>query len=58
MFKKFFAMFQTKESKIEKKVQAEIKNYTELYETAKKYNVWTDIEKYERILNILKSLLD
>ena len=51
-------MFQSKQCQLEKKINAEIVIYTELYETAKKYSVWKDIEEYERILNILKSLKD
>ena len=58
MFKKFLSMFQSKQCQLEKKINAEIVIYTELYETAKKYSVWKDIEEYERILNILKSLKD
>ena len=58
MFKKFLSVFQTREGKLEKRINAEIKKYTELYETAKKYSVWNDIKKNEMILDILKSLLD
>lgn len=58
MFKKFLSVFQSKQCRLEKKINDEIAIYTELYETAKKYSVWKDIEEYERILNILKSLKD
>lgn len=58
MFKKFISLFQPKQKKIEEKILKEIDYYTRHYETAQKYNLYTDLAEYERILKLLKSLLN
>jgi len=58
MFKKFISFFQPKQNKIKEKILEEIDHYTNLYETAKKYNLYTDLAEYEKILKLLKSLID